>query len=566
MKRFLLTLCSMVLLIQFGQSQDFHWSLYHLNPMYLNPAFTGFAKKKNRVTALYRDQWRSVIVPYSTLDISYDRNVYEHEASGIQLGVGGQLIYDKSGDGGLTTYRPALSLQLGKNLMKKTGVSLGINLAYVRQQIDFTKFVFDNQYEGGLYNPQLPNGETLLGDNASYFDFGIGVNFNSRLKNKGDIDVGVSFFNINSPQYGFLSGADASVLPRTNAYAKANVDIGSSDWSFHPGVYFQNQNKAQETLLQSIFGVKLGKTNQDGNKDFELQFGPGYRINDAVVAYAGLNWKDLKIGFAFDGNTSDLKLASNRKGAYEIGVNYIWEKNKKKEPEEFESVDSIPDEVKEDSIPQKQLSDTIPHIESIDSISGKLPLQPSSPDRALQIDSITNYLSTLEPIQLFFANDYPNPRTRDTLTSASYKLLFDDYLEELVLIKNGENPERFIHQVEISMLQFNLVLKDILILLESRQKVQIALSGFASPLSNPAYNTNLSKRRISSIVNYLQAWNNDALKSFIENNQLEIVSNAFGDSRADKNVSANAKDRAHSIYSTEASYERRIELKVLKIE
>src|SRR5690606_3039938 len=128
------------------------------------------------------------------------------------------------------------------------------------------------------------------------------------------IDFGVSAFNLTSPNYSFLSGAEANVAPRIMAYTKANIDLGQSNWTFNPGVYYQNQNKAQETLLQAIFGVKLGK-GVEGVKNTELQFGPGYRIGDAVVAYVGLNWKDLKVGFAFDGNTSDLRTASNGRGA-----------------------------------------------------------------------------------------------------------------------------------------------------------------------------------------------------------------------------------------------------------
>ena len=565
MRKFFTVFCNLVLLIQLGHTQDFHWSLYHLNPTYLNPAFTGFAQKKNRISGLYRDQLRSIPVPYSTFNVAYDRNVYEHQPTAIQLGIGGQLLYDKSGDGALSTYRPAISFAVGKGFNdKKQVLSLGVNFAYVRQQINFSKLSFDNQYNGGNFNPDLPSGERLTGDQAGYFDLGLGINFNSKLKSRGDIDVGISLFNINSPKYGFLSGADASVLPRTTVYTKANINLGSSNWAFHPGIFYQNQNKAQETLLQSIVGVKLGKKNEDGNKEIELQFGPGYRINDAVVAYLGLDWKDLKVGFAFDGNVSGLKTASQRRGAYELAINYIWEKKKKKEPEEFEPTSS-------DTIPEKEKiqEDTTSKYEIPDSLS--LPINPNIDPievskKTILIDSIINHLKSMDNIQLFFANDIPNKKSRDTTTSSNYKELFDTYIEELELIKNGENPERFIHQVEISMVKMDLLLKDILLILKEGKKVEIELNGFASPLSNSSYNLNLSKRRIASVINFLNSWNHSELSKYIESGQLLFTPNAYGDTQAKENISTNKQDKANSIYSTEASYERRIEVRVKRDE
>ena len=70
MNKILTLVGCLVLLPLLVKGQDFHWSLIHLNPVYLNPANTGFAKKKNRVTGIYRDQWRAAPVPYSTTNIA----------------------------------------------------------------------------------------------------------------------------------------------------------------------------------------------------------------------------------------------------------------------------------------------------------------------------------------------------------------------------------------------------------------------------------------------------------------------------------------------------------------
>lgn len=550
MNRILTLVCCVILLPQLANAQDFHWSLIHLNPVYLNPANTGFAKKKNRITGLYRDQWRSIPVPYSTTNIGYDRNLFHNVESGWRVGLGAQLLYDKAGDGALTTFRPALSAAVGKYFNdNKQVIQLGINGAIVRKQIDFSKLKFDSQFDGIGYNPDLGHGEQIAGDNAGYFDLGAGINFNSKLKDKGGIDVGFSAFNLTGPSFTFLSGSEASVAPRYMVYTKANVDLGQSNWTFNPGVYYQNQNKAQETLIQTIFGVKLGKV-VDGLKQTELQFGPGYRIGDAVVGYVGLNWKDLKIGFAFDGNTSDLKTASSGRGAYELALNYEWERKKKPEPELFEPpVIEEPEEeeepiVEEIEVPEPAFVMEVPKIN--------------------KVDSLTEVVRLRAAVELFYANDQPNPRTRDTTTTVSYDETYGKYINELDKIVNDESAQ-FANKVKSANTQLETLLADMEELLKEGKSIVAEVRGFASPLATSVYNVNLTKRRAAALVNYLRKWNDGALVKYMENGQLSFDKKAYGAAQADDSISSDPKDKAKSVYSTDAAYERRVELKVIEV-
>jgi type IX secretion system PorP/SprF family membrane protein len=542
----ILTLVGCLVLLPFiVKGQDFHWSLIHLNPIYLNPANTGFAKKKNRITGIYRDQWRAVPVPYSTTNIAYDRNLFQSE-SGWRIGLGAQLLYDKAGDGALTTFRPAISAAIGKFFNEnKQVIQFGVNGAYARKQIDFTKLTFDAQFDGVNYNPNLSNGEQIAGDKASYFDLGLGVNFNSKLKTFGTIDVGFSSFNLTSPKYSFLSGSEASVEPRMMAYTKANINLGKSNWTFNPGVYYQNQNKAQETLIQSIFGVKLGET-----KTTELQFGPGYRIGDAVVGYVGLNWKDLKVGFAFDGNVSDLKTATNGRGAYELALNYEWEKKKKPEPELFEP--PLEEPVEEPVVEEPEVIE--------------VPEQPFVMEvpKKSKVDSLTESLRLRAAVELFYANDQPNPRTRDTTTSVSYDETYATYINDLGKITNDQDA-KFAEKVKSSNDQLDKLLGDIKALLSEGKSIVAEVRGFASPIASSDYNVKLTKRRAVALINYLKKWDNGALLPYIKNGQLNFDQKAYGAAQASDEVSGDPKDKQKSVYSTDAAYERRVELKVIEV-
>ena len=90
-----------VLAARIISAQDFHLSQYDATPHYFNPALTGiyFGEKIDyRIYSDYRTQWRSLgVKPFSTYYLAYDMPF-----KGID-GVGGYLIHNRNGKGGLNT-------------------------------------------------------------------------------------------------------------------------------------------------------------------------------------------------------------------------------------------------------------------------------------------------------------------------------------------------------------------------------------------------------------------------------------------------------------------------------
>ena len=56
-----------------------------------------------------------------------------------------------------------------------------------------------------------------------------------------------------------------------------------------------------------------------------LYVGPGYRMieNDAIEAILRFDYKQFRVGAAYDFNVSSLSSISNNKGGFEIAVSYI---------------------------------------------------------------------------------------------------------------------------------------------------------------------------------------------------------------------------------------------------
>ena len=89
---------------------------------------------------------------------------------------------------------------------------------------------------------------------------------------------------------------------------------------------------------------------------------------------------------------------------------------------------------------------------------------------------------------------------------------------------------------------------------------EILIKGFTSPLAQDEYNKNLGKRRVQSIRNELRSYNGSVLVPFIDSGLLKITDVSYGEELAPSTIIDNPQQPASSIYSTEASKERRVEI------
>ncbi len=189
-------------------------------------------------------------------------------------------------------------------------------------------------------------------------------------------------------------------------------------------------------------------------------------------------------------------------------------------------------------------------------------------------------LNEFLPVTLYFHNDEPNPNTRDTSTTLSYAECYNSYLalEKKYEKENsrglrGEEKEDaeydvndfFRYNVDRGMDDLKEFAQRLKVELEKGYSIVLTIKGFASPRAKSDYNVNLTRRRISSLVNYLSAWNEGALLSYIVQDAdnhatLRFEGVPFGEYRADRSVSDDLSNEQQSIYSRGARMERKIEI------
>lgn len=115
------------------------------------------------------------------------------------------------------------------------------------------------------------------------------------------------------------------------------------------------------------------------------------------------------------------------------------------------------------------------------------------------------------------------------------------------------------------MVDLNEFIRLLKIELDKGYAIEITVKGFASPLAQTDYNVNLTKRRISSLINYLRVAENGEFVKYLDHTAanggaLTFVQIPFGEYTASGLVSDNFNDQKNSVYSRKAALERKIEI------
>ena len=194
-------------------------------------------------------------------------------------------------------------------------------------------------------------------------------------------------------------------------------------------------------------------------------------------------------------------------------------------------------------------------------------------------------LERLIPVSLYFHNDIPNPNTLDSITHVNYLETYIEYNKLLPIYQfkytqgtNGsikdlskkEITSFFTKELQNGKKELDTFLEILEVELKNGASFDLIFKGYASPLSQSYYNKILSKRRISSVRNYIAFYKNGVLLKFMipENGniaRLQIKEEPFGEYKTEKNVSDNPNDQKNSVYSKKAALERKVEIIGFKI-
>lgn len=178
------------------------------------------------------------------------------------------------------------------------------------------------------------------------------------------------------------------------------------------------------------------------------------------------------------------------------------------------------------------------------------------------------------PLALYFDNDWPNPKTRDSITSFTFGETVDYYMQQRArflteyttglsgepLYKATRDINLFFDTIQIAYQKLNNFSELLYGYLKGGFELEIILDGYASPLAKSDYNQQLTKRRIDCVINHFENWNNGLIKPYLDSRSLVIREIAHGEEDAPKDVTDDYRNRRESIFSIKASKERRVRI------
>ena len=310
-------------------AQDIHWSLYNMSPLTLNPALTGSYLGTARIGGIYRDQAFKVsgATGYTTPSFYIDAPIV---AIGKRdwIGIGGMFYADEAGSASLTNQGAYASIAYHKALDKKgnTLLSFGIQGGLLSRDIDVNELRFGdevlNELQTGTFTQTPGNRDNLAGSSA--FDLNAGVMLTARLNKLTDLNVGLSFYHILSPNYALDNTQTVNTpkgardLPLAfKLHGQFNFNMGKK-WLLSPTFLYNQAYASNEIQVQAMLGYKLN------DKDpMIIKLGPGYRLGDAVSALLGVDYKSFRFGASYDFTVSGLSDINNGQGAFEFALSYI---------------------------------------------------------------------------------------------------------------------------------------------------------------------------------------------------------------------------------------------------
>ena len=330
-------------------AQDIHFSQFYMSPLNLNPALTGVMNCNQRVVANYRNQWASVLKgdAFSTYSVSYDQRIpvgrYDY------FGIGGTLWGDVAGSLDFQTLKAQISASYSKRLGgyrdKSHYLVAGVDAGIAQRSIDFLKAEWGQQGTGGVFDPGANSGEAgnWNRDNFIFGDFSVGMLWFSILNKDNNVYAGAAFSHLTQPDISFSEEPPANAfeeearryLSKYTVHAGGEFKMTDRIYLI-PGAVLLFQGPSFEFNAGSSVRFNFGNS-RIAEQTFQLgawmrlaNKASGALSSDAIIFSTRFDYDQFGIGFSYDINISDLKVASNSNGAFEFSLIYNFCGNEKR--------------------------------------------------------------------------------------------------------------------------------------------------------------------------------------------------------------------------------------------
>lgn len=290
---------------------DPHFSQYYAHPLWLNPAMTGVIDGDYRVSINAKQQWGSIANSFLTGGASFDMAPVKN------LAFGGMILNQNAGDIGYN-HLSAMASAAYRIHFGQTGLNMinfGVQAGILNKSFNASKITLGSQFNPvSGYDPNFGAGENFGATNTLVPDVNVGVMyFDGNPDQTVNVFGGAMAAHLTRPVDRFL-GADVKMPIRYAAHGGARVRV-TDMLDITPNALYLKQGNAKETSFGAYAKVMV-------NPETDLMFGTNYRVDDAAIAFFGLNIKNMVIGVSYDFNTSSLNKATQSQGGLELSISF----------------------------------------------------------------------------------------------------------------------------------------------------------------------------------------------------------------------------------------------------
>jgi len=305
-------------------SQDLHYSQFYNAPLVISPALTGIFNGDERFMVSFRDQGRSIPVPYLTFSGGYDRKIYPKNRTNGFFGAGLFFNYDKQGDSQLRLININLSGSYTHLLNDNNLITIGGLAGYSTRGFDPIALTWDSQWDTATnaFNASLPSGETFDFESFSFIETALGLNYRWQKSERTKIDLGVGAFHVTKPNATFSNSVREALPMRLSFYG-----IGSTALTEKLDLQLDLLYQTQEEYRELLFGGYLNfYFNQERGRNRQFRVGAGYKTTAEVLfVKAGVQINEWFVAASYDIDMSDF--AGEHEGAPgrgpEVHLRYI---------------------------------------------------------------------------------------------------------------------------------------------------------------------------------------------------------------------------------------------------
>ena len=300
-------------------AQDIHFSQFNGSLLNLTPGFNGLFNGDYRVGAIYRSQWQTVPVRYNTFSLNGEKIIRPMNWEKDLIGLGLLINSDRAGDAryGTTQIYASGSYVITGKEDSTLRISLGAALGWVQVGFDYSKMSFDSQFDGYAYNNGLSSNESFAWTNRNFADINLGAVVQKKFNRKHLLTYSFGFFHLTNPRISYLENEESRLdFKFTNCLSyitplRPKLDLIAE-------ALLSNQGRYAELIPHASLKYYFDKKDNKA-----ILGGLSYRTRDAVIIRLGYTNQTMQSGVSYDINISNFTPATNRRGGFELFINYI---------------------------------------------------------------------------------------------------------------------------------------------------------------------------------------------------------------------------------------------------